>query len=247
MKLLNQKAFISGGSRGIGKAIVLELAKEGADIAFTYKNSKEASEELVKEVTDLGRSCIALKSDAASFEDSKKVVSEAIETLGGIDIVVNNAGIIKDMPLMMMSNEDWKNVMHCNLDGVFNITRAAIVTMMKQKKGCVINMSSVSGVQGMEKQANYSASKAGAIGFTRSLAREVAPFGIRVNAIAPGFIDTEMLHDIPEKKQKELYATIPLKRLGKAHEVAKLAVYLASSDAEYITGQVIVIDGGLTA
>lgn len=246
MRLAGKVAAITGGARGIGKAIVLALAREGADVAFTYFKSSAEQETLVEEARALGRRCVAVQTDVRDFDKAKEFIEKVKTELGQLDIVVNNAGITKDKALMMMTKEEWKDVLETNLDGTFNVTRNAIVTFLKQKSGVIINITSVSGVIGLARQTNYSASKAGIIGFTKALAREVAAYNIRVNAVAPGFIETDMIAGLkPEHKEKILKA-IPLARLGSAQEVAAAVVFLSSDASNYITGQTIVIDGGLS-
>lgn len=243
--LQDKVAVVTGGSRGIGRAIVLELASCGADVAFNYLKSKEAAEEVKKEVESKGRKVLVFQSDVRDFEAMKKMVEEVKEKLGRLDIVVNNAGILKDKALMLMEEQDWEEVISTNLSGVFNLVRAAIVTFMKQKSGNIINITSVAGISGTPRQVNYSASKAGIMGLTKSLAKEVGQYGIRVNAIAPGYIDTDMLAGLKDDYKEGLLKRIPLNRFGKSEEVAKIVVFLLSNDARYITGQTILIDGGL--
>lgn len=245
MALKNKIALVSGGNRGIGRAIVKELAVSGAKTAFTYNQNASSADELVKELKN--KEVISLQLDVRDFNAAKKVVEAVKERFGGLDILVNNAGIAKDNLLMFMSEEEWKEVIDTDLNGVFNLTRAAIVDFMKQKSGSIINITSVSGMIGTPGQVNYSAAKAGIIGFTKSLAKEVVKCGINVNAVAPGFIDTDMLTKIPDKLKEQVLKTIPLGRVGKAEEVAQLVAYLVSDAAKYITGQVIAIDGGITA
>lgn len=243
MLLKDKIAIVTGGSRGIGRAIVFELIYHGAKVVFTYIKSDEAAGIVLDEVKELKGEAEAVKQDVRDFESAKKVVQEALNRFGKIDILVNNAGIIRDKALMMMDEEDWNDVIKTNLTGYFNMARACIVTMLKQKSGNIINISSVSGITGTARQVNYSASKAGIIGFTKSLAKEVAAYNIRVNAIAPGFIETDMLAGL--KNKDELLTRIPLARFGKPKDVAKAVSFLASEQAGYITGQVIKIDGGL--
>lgn len=244
--LRKKVVIITGGSRGIGRACCLAFAKEGADIVFTYNRSKKEAEDLEKELKETGVDCIAIQTDVRDFSKCKEVIEKTIKKSGKIDILINNAGIIKDKALMMMAESDWKDVIDTNLGGVFNMTRASIVTFLKQKEGCIINMSSVSGIAGIARQTNYSASKAGIIGFSKALAKEVAPYNIRVNVVCPGYIDTDMVSSIREDIKKELINGIPVKRFGRPQDVAGLCVFLASGGANYITGEVIRIDGGLT-
>jgi len=245
MTLKNKVAIVTGGSRGIGRAIVLELASKGADVAFNYLKSKELAKEVEKEVSSRGRRALAIQSDVKDFNAMKDMVDKTKDKLGRLDIVVNNAGILKDKALMLMNEHDWEEVISTNLSGAFNLVRAAIVTFMKQKSGNVINITSVAGIKGASRQVNYAASKAGIIGLTKSLAKEVGPYNIRVNAIAPGYIDTDMVKEIKDDYKNELTKKIPLNRFGTSQEVAKIITFLASDDARYITGQVIKVDGGL--
>lgn len=245
MTLKDKVAIVTGGSRGIGRAIVLRLASEGADIVFTYAKSSQEADSLVKEVEGLGRKCLAVQADARDFDKAKDLIEKAKDNFGRLDILVNNAGITRDKALMMMTKEDWFEVIDTNLNGTFNATRAAIVTFLKQKSGDVINITSVSGVAGLARQTNYSASKAGIIGFTKALAKEVAAYNIRVNAVAPGFVETDIISGLKEDYKKELVEKIPLGRFGKPEEVAEAVSFLLSDAANFITGQTIVIDGGL--
>jgi len=245
MLLKDKVAVVTGGSRGIGRGIVRELAKEGAHVAFTYLKSEGLAESLKKEIESEGRKVLVLQSDVKSLEGMKALVEEVKKSLGGLDIVVNNAGILKDKALMLMEEQDWEDVIATNLSGAFNLVRASIVTLMKQKSGAIINITSVAGIKGAARQVNYSASKAGIIGLTKSLAKEVAPYGVRVNAIAPGYIDTDMTAGLKDDFKKDILKAIPLGRFGTAEEVARVATFLASDAARYITGQVIFVDGGL--
>lgn len=245
MLLKDKVAIVSGGSRGIGRAIVLELANEGADIAFNYLKSEDLAKEVKREIESKGRRALIFQSDVKDLEAMKKMVTETKEQFGRLDIVVNNAGILRDKALMFMEEEDWEEVISTNLSGAFNLIRAAIVTFMKEKQGNIINITSVAGLKGTPRQVNYSASKAGLVGLTKALAKEVASFNIRVNAIAPGYIETDMLNDLREDYKEELLKRIPLNRFGTAEEVAKVVTFLASDKSKYITGQVISIDGGL--
>ena len=241
----DKTVIVSGGARGIGRACCLEFAKEGANIIFTYSKSKDEAESLKKEIESLGVGCIAVQADVRDYQQCVKVIETAMEKFSKIDILVNNAGITKDKALFLMSIDDWKDVIDTNLGGVFNMSRAAITTLLKQKNGCIINMSSVSGIMGLPRQANYSASKAGIIGFSKALAKEVAGYNVRVNVVCPGFINTDMVAALKDDIKKSVTDSIPVKRMGDPEEVAQLCVFLASNKASYITGEVIKIDGGL--
>jgi len=241
--LKGKVAIVTGGSRGIGKAIVLELVRNGAKVVFTYLKSDDAARALADEIKKTGGEAEAVRSDSKSYEETKKVVSETVNKFGSLDILVNSAGIIKDKALMLMEPAEWQEVIDTNLNGYFNMAKASIVTMMKQKSGNIINISSVAGIVGTARQVNYSAAKAGIIGFTKALAKEVASYNIRVNAVAPGYIETDMTKDL--KQKEELIKKIPAARFGMPEEVAKVVSFLASDKADYITGQVIKVDGGL--
>ncbi len=245
MLLEDKVAIVSGGARGIGRAIVLELAGEGADVAFNYLKSEEQALEVKKAVESKGRRALMIKSDVRNFDEMRELVEKTRERFGRLDIIVNNAGILRDKALMLMGTEDWEEVISTNLSGTFNLVRAAIVSFMKEKRGNIINITSVAGLKGMPRQVNYSASKAGLIGLTKSLAKEVASYNIRVNAIAPGYIDTDMVGGLKENYKNELLKKIPLSRFGTTEEVAKAVIFLASDRSKYITGQVITVDGGL--
>ncbi len=238
-------AIVTGGTRGIGRSIVLAVCDEGADCAFTYAGNRAAAESLTEEVYRMGRRALPVQLDVRDFEGAKTLVEEVKKEFGQIDILVNNAGITRDKSLMMMSHEDWSEVIDTNLTGTFNTTRACIITFLKQKSGNIVNISSVSGIHPLAGQVNYSAAKAGVIGFTKSLAKEVAPYNIRVNAIAPGFINTEMTAELGEKVRDKFMKMIPLQRFGTPDEVAKVVLFLLSDLSQYITGQTIQLDGGL--
>lgn len=246
MKLLESKvAIVTGGSRGIGKAICQTFAEHGCDVAFTYNNSKESAENLAKELKNIGINAKAYKSDASSFDDATQLVEDVINDFGKIDILVNNAGIKKDNLLMRMNKEDFDSVVNTNLSSVFNLTKASIRTFLKQRSGSIINISSVVGVKGNAGQSNYSASKAGIIGFSKSVALELGSRNIRSNVIAPGFIETDMTDSLSEDVINSWKESIPLKRVGKPSDVGNACVFLASDMSSYITGQVLHIDGGM--
>lgn len=242
---MNKVAFITGATRGIGRQIAIILAKEGFDIAINYRKENEDLIETKKMVEDQKVKCFTVQGDVSSFEDSERMVKDIIEEFKHIDILVNNAGITKDMLLMRMKKEDFESVIGVNLVGTFNITKNVIPYMMKNRSGRIINVSSVVGISGNAGQTNYSASKAGIIGFTKSLAKEVGSRNILVNAVAPGFIETQMTDVLKEEVKEEISKTIPLKRMGTVEDVANVVKFLASKDSSYITGQVINIDGGM--
>jgi 3-oxoacyl-[acyl-carrier protein] reductase len=246
MSLKDKVAVVSGGAKGIGRQIVLMLAAEGADIVFTYLKSEKEAGELKQKVEALGRKAQARQLDVRDFSRAKELIEQTREKFGKLDILVNNAGIVKDKALMLMSQQDWQEVLDTDLNGAFNLTRNAIVTFLKQKRGDIINITSITGIIGLARQSNYAAAKAGIIGFTRSLAREVAPYNIRVNAVAPGFIRTDMLSGLKEEYLEQLRENIPLARLGTVEDVAGAVKFLLSQEAGFITGQTIVVDGGLS-
>ena len=242
---MNKVALITGGTRGIGKEIACTLAEENYDIIINYRTENEELMKLKKEIEQKRVRCLLLIGDVSNFEDCKKLVEEAINRVNHIDVLVNNAGITKDMLLMRMKPEDFNEVINVNLIGTFNMTKNVINYMMKERKGRIINVSSVVGISGNAGQTNYAASKAGIIGFTKSLAKEVASRNILVNAIAPGFIQTDMTNILKENVKDEIEKTIPLKRMGTAKDVANVVKFLVSEDSSYITGQVIQVDGGM--
>ena len=246
MKLLNGKVvLITGASRGIGKAIAEECINHGATVAFTYLSSDEKAKALEKELTANGGVAKGFKSDASKYDDAQTLVDQVIEEFGTIDVLVNNAGITRDSLLMRMSEEQWDEVMNTNLKSAFNLTKAVQRPMLKARKGSIINMSSVVGVSGNAGQSNYAASKAGLIGFTKSIAQELGSRNIRCNAIAPGFIETEMTDALDQKVVDEWRTSIPLKRGGTPKDVANLTVFLGSDMSNYITGQTINVCGGM--
>jgi len=246
MKLLESKvAIITGGSRGIGKSICETFALNGCNVAFTYNNSKESAESLSKELNELGIKAKAYKSDASNFDDAIMLVENVLNDFEKIDILVNNAGIKKDNLLMRMEKSDFDSVINTNLSSVFNLTKAAIKTFLKQRNGSIINISSVVGVRGNAGQSNYSASKAGIIGFSKSIALELGSRNIRSNVIAPGFIETDMTESLSEDVINSWKESIPLKRGGNPSDVGNACVFFASDLSSYITGQTLHVDGGM--
>lgn len=242
---MNKVVFVTGATRGIGKQIAITFAKEGYDVAINYRKENEDLENTKKAIEENGAKCFAVQGDVSSFEDCERFVKEIINEYGKIDVLVNNAGITKDTLLMRMKKEDFESVIDVNLVGTFNVTKNVIPYMMKARCGRIINISSVVGVSGNAGQTNYSASKAGIIGFTKSLAKEIASRNILVNAVAPGFIETNMTDVLKDEVKENISKQIPLNRMGKAEDVANVVKFLASEDSSYITGQVINIDGGM--
>ena len=242
---MSKVAFITGATRGIGKAIAIELAKSGYHIASNYRTENEALENLKKEITELEVECYPVQGDVSKSEDAGRMTKEIIEHFGKIDVLVNNAGITKDNLILRMKEEEFTDVINVNLVGTFNITKNVIKYMKKQRYGKIISISSVVGISGNAGQSNYAASKAGIIGFTKSVAKELASRNINANVIAPGFIQTDMTDVLKDEVKETIEKSIPLKRLGTAEDVAKLAKFLASEESSYITGQVINVDGGM--
>lgn len=246
MKLLEGKiALVTGASKGIGNAVAKKFAEQGASVAFTYLSSVEKGEALEKELSDMGIKAKGYRSDASDFDAAQQLINSVVEDFGGLNVLVNNAGITKDNLLMRMTEEMWDTVINVNLKSIFNTVKASTRTFMKQKSGSIINMTSVVGIKGNAGQGNYAASKAGIIGFTKSVALELGSRGIRCNAIAPGFIETEMTAALDEKMVQTWRDAIPLKRGGTPDDVADCAVFLASDMATYISGQVLQVDGGM--
>lgn len=245
MVLGDKVAVVTGSSRGIGRAIALRLADQGAKVVVNYSGSAEAASEVVEAIQSKGRQAIAVQANVSDPAEAENLVKTALETFGKVDILVNNAGITRDGLLMRMKEADWDAVLDTNLKGVYLCTKAVLRSMMKQRQGTIINITSVVGISGNAGQANYSAAKAGIIGFTKSIAQEIGSRGITVNAIAPGFIETDMTAALGEEVIKELKSKIPLERMGSPEDIAGAVVFLASPDARYITGQTLNVDGGM--
>ena len=243
--IVNRNAIVTGGTRGIGKEIAKTLAKNGANIAINYRKYNEEVEGLIEELKGLGVKALAIKCDVRNDEEVNNFIKEVKENFGSIDILVNNAGVTKDGLLLRMSENDFNDVIDVNLKGTFNMTKAVSPIMVKQRFGKIINISSVVGIAGNAGQCNYAASKAGVIGFSKSVARELASRNINVNVIAPGYINTEMTSVLPDKVKEEVLKTIPMKKIGEPKEIANLALFLSSDLSNYITGQVINVDGGM--
>jgi 3-oxoacyl-[acyl-carrier protein] reductase len=245
MSLSGKVALVTGASRGIGREIALELARQGANLAVNYSGSEAKANEVVDEIKALGREAFAVKCDVSNSAEVADMVKAAIDRFGRLDILVNNAGITKDNLLMRMKEEEWDDVISINLKGVFLCTKAVTRQMMKQRQGRIINIASIVGVSGNPGQANYVAAKAGVIGLTKTTAKELASRNITVNAIAPGFITTDMTDKLPEEVKTEMLKQIPLARFGEPKDIAKVTAFLASDDAAYMTGQTLHIDGGM--
>ena len=248
----NKKAIVTGGTRGIGRAIVKELAAKSccgvllSDVAFIYNSCDECAEEIIQEISDSGTKIYAFKADVSDYEQTEEIVKAAIEKLGGVDILINNAGITRDNLLLRMQEKDFDDVISANLKSVFNYTKAVLKTMIRQRYGRIVNIASVVALVGNAGQSNYVASKAGVIGFTKAMARELASRNITVNAVAPGFIQTDMTEKLSDEQRENLVKTIPLGRMGCPEDIAKVVGFLCSNYADYITGQVITVDGGMT-
>ncbi|WHY79305.1 3-oxoacyl-[acyl-carrier-protein] reductase [Neobacillus sp. WH10] len=245
MNLTGKAVLVTGASRGIGREIALELARQGADVAVNFSGSEAKANEVVDEIKALGRDAFSVKCNVANAEEVGEMVKSAIDRFGKLDILINNAGITKDNLLMRMKEEEWDDVININLKGVFLCTKAVTRQMMKQRVGRIINIASIVGVSGNPGQANYVAAKAGVIGLTKTTAKELASRNITVNAIAPGFITTDMTDKLPEEVKAEMLKQIPLGRLGEPKDIAKMTAFLASDDSSYITGQTFHIDGGM--
>ncbi|WP_202080463.1 3-oxoacyl-ACP reductase FabG [Caldalkalibacillus salinus] len=239
--------LVTGGSRGIGRGMVTHLVQKGYQVSFIYNRSQKAAEELIHTFSDSSTTLHAYQCDIRDYQQAKETVQRIIEEQGPIDGLVNNSGLVKDRSLFMMDEEHWRTVIDTNLTGMYNVTRSVITHFLKKKKGNIVNISSVAGLVGTPGQTNYSASKSGIIGFTKSLATEVARYGINVNAVAPGYINTEMVQNMPERKRDTLFESIPVGYVGEVEDVAHLVHFLLSEQSRYITGQVITVDGGLTA
>lgn len=242
---MEKVALVTGAARGIGKQIAITLAKEGYNIALNYRTNTDSIIELKNQIEEYNVECLLVQGDVSVFEDTERIAKETFDKFGRIDVLVNNAGITKDMLLLRMKPEDFMSVIDVNLAGTYNMTKNVSSYMMKAREGRIINVSSVVGISGNAGQSNYSASKAGIIGFTKSLAKELASRNILVNAVAPGFIETDMTNVLKDEVKEKIAEQIPLRREGKAEEVANVVKFLASSDSSYITGQVINIDGGM--
>jgi len=243
--LSGKTALVTGGSRGIGRAIAIDLAKNGADVAVNYSGNEEKANEVVKEIESLGRKAFAIRANVANADEVNSMVNEVIERFGRLDILVNNAGITKDNLLMRMKESEWDDVININLKGVFNCTKAVTRQMMKQRSGRIINIASIVGIAGNAGQANYVAAKAGIIGLTKTTAKELAGRNITVNAVAPGFISTDMTDQLTEQIRNEMLKQIPLGRFGEPNDIANMVTFIASDKSSYMTGQTLCLDGGM--
>jgi len=245
MDLKDKVAVVTGSSRGIGRAIALKLASLGAKVVVNYRTNAEAAREVVEAIGALGGQAIAVQADVADADDAKRLIRAAQTTYGGLDILVNNAGTTRDTLLARMSEDDWNLVINTNLKGAFNCTKAAIRPMMRQRRGCIVNITSVAGLAGNPGQANYSAAKAGLVGFTKAVAKEVGSRHITVNAVAPGYIPTDLTASLPQELVEKVIEMTPLGRPGTSEEIANAVAFLVSNEASYITGVVLRVDGGL--
>ncbi len=245
MLLKDQVAVVTGSSRGIGAATAIKLAEEGADVVVNYNNDKDSAEQTAQKIRDLGRKALVIQGNVAEMDDAKNLIKSTVKEFDKIDILINNAGITKDGLLLRMKEKDFNDVINVNLQGTFNCTKQAIRYMMKQRHGKIVNLSSVVGLMGNAGQSNYSASKAGIVGFTKSVAREVSKRGINVNAVAPGYINTDMTEELPAKVKEDMLKNIPLDRFGEVEDVANVIMFLVSPLANYVNGQTINIDGGM--
>ncbi len=245
MVLKDKVVLVTGGSRGIGRSIALAMAEEGAIVAFTFKSAQEAAENVRREIESRGRKALAIQSDAKDINGAQQVVDRVLKEFQRIDVLVNNAGITKDTLLMRMSEQDWDDVLDTNLKSAFNFSKAACRPMMSQREGKIINISSISGIVGNAGQVNYASAKAGMLGMTKSLAKELASRNIQVNAVAPGFVDTDMTEKLTPQQREALMNMIPMKRTAKPEEIANVVVFLASPASSYMTGQVLCVDGGI--
>jgi 3-oxoacyl-[acyl-carrier protein] reductase len=245
MRLKDRVAIVTGGTRGIGRAISLVLAQEGAEVIANFSKDINAAEELMSEAKSRGLKIRLFKADVTQFDQVKEMVEETFAQYGRIDILVNNVGLIRDNFLMLMSDEDWDSLMKTNLTSLFHCCKAVIRKMIPERRGKIVNISSISGILGTAGQTNYAATKGGVISFTKSLARELGPFNIHVNAVAPGLIESEIISKMPKEKVETIIKSSSLGRIGKPEEVAKVVLFLASDDSNYITGQTIVVDGGI--
>jgi 3-oxoacyl-[acyl-carrier protein] reductase len=243
--LQNKVAVVTGGSRGIGKSIALAFGKEGANVAFTYRSASAAAQEVAQEIRQAGQKALAIQSDAKKLDEAVSTIDQVVKEFGRLDILVNNAGITRDTLLMRMSEEDWDEVLATNLKSAFNFSKAVCRQMMGQREGKILNIASIAGIIGNAGQANYASAKAGMIGLTKTLARELASRNIQVNAVAPGFVDTDMTEKLTPAQKGAVLAMVPMKRAAKPEEIASTVVFLASPAANYITGQVLCVDGGL--